>query len=85
MHSVKNLCAYLRYKPVHRKRPAYIDPSGNGIDEDSGVLIDTPGVREFGLVMTIQTHWPKYLKSLTMQNHAVSKIASISTNRVVLF
>ncbi len=24
---------------------------------------------------TIQTHWPKYLKSLTMQNRAVSKIA----------
>ena len=52
---------------------------------DSGVLIDTRVCVNLAWLSTIQTHWPKYLKSLTMQNRAVSKIASISTNRVVLF
>ena len=53
--------------------------------DGSGVLIDTPGVREFGLAIDNPIRLPKCLKYPTMRNHAVSAIVSISTSRVVLF
>lgn len=51
----------------------------------SGVLIDTPGVREFGLVIDNPDSLAEVLESLTMLNCVALKIANISTSPDVLF
>lgn len=53
--------------------------------DGSGVLIDTPGVREFGLAIDDPDSLAEVLRFQIMLHHVVSRIASTSTNPDVPF